>query len=301
VDQLTGAASQQLDVNDPDQRRKAVRATIQASTSLLSPGDHDRFAELAVFAEDETIPVTLITELWRATGPLDEMTTRALCARLADLALLTLIPGGDGGAVTMHDMIREFLRQELGDTRLTQLHGLLLDTVADGLPVAAPAEPGGGDPKVTAWWMLPGSARYRPDGADLGFGYPPATRPPHRPHNLCEGTGDRPRRRLARHRQRRLDDPNLRRCYREATRDPRRHHQRCHRTSHRSRRHLARHRELGQRVVDLLSRRRDSRSCPGVVVIPAVFAPGAVQGGFSDAGRDNQSRSRKSMMSWGGQ
>jgi len=160
VDQLTGAASQQLDVNDPDQRRKAVRATIQASTSLLSPGDHDRFAELAVFAEDETIPVTLITELWRATGPLDEMTTRALCARLADLALLTLIPGGDGGAVTMHDVIREFLRQELGDTRLTQLHGVLLDTVADGLPVAAPAEPGGGDPKVTAWWMLPGSARY---------------------------------------------------------------------------------------------------------------------------------------------
>ena len=66
VDQLTGAASQQLDVNDPDQRKKAVRATIQASTSLLSPGDHDRFAELAVFAEDETIPVTLII---RCGGP----------------------------------------------------------------------------------------------------------------------------------------------------------------------------------------------------------------------------------------
>src|SRR5439155_11690241 len=52
VDRLTGAAEQRLDVSDPDQRNKAVRATIQASTSLLSTADYDRFAELAVFAED---------------------------------------------------------------------------------------------------------------------------------------------------------------------------------------------------------------------------------------------------------
>ena len=55
VDELTGAAAQQLDVGDPDQRQKAVRATIQASTSLLDPAEFDRFAELAVFAEDETV------------------------------------------------------------------------------------------------------------------------------------------------------------------------------------------------------------------------------------------------------
>ena len=42
VDQLTGAAGQLLDVNDPDQRNKAVRATIQASTGLLGPGELDR-------------------------------------------------------------------------------------------------------------------------------------------------------------------------------------------------------------------------------------------------------------------
>jgi hypothetical protein len=160
VDQLTGTASQQLDVNDPDQRNKAVRATIQASTSLLSAGDHARFAELAVFAEAETIPVTLIMDIWRATGGLDEITTRALCTRLADLALLTLIPS-DGGAVTMHDVIREFQHQELGDTRLIRLNGILLDTAAHGLPAAAAAEPGGGrGGEVTAWWMLPRSARY---------------------------------------------------------------------------------------------------------------------------------------------
>ena len=158
VDQLTGAAGQQLDVSDPDQRQRAVRATIQASTSLLSAAEHDRFAELAVFAEDETIPVTLITALWQATGGLDRMATGALCARLADLALLTLVPGGDGGAVTVHDVIRDFLREELGSTRLAQLHQVLLDAAAEGLPTAAAAAPGGG--MVTAWWELPETARY---------------------------------------------------------------------------------------------------------------------------------------------
>jgi len=73
VDQLTGAASQQLDVSDPDQRRMAVRATIQASIGLLEPGQYDRFAELAVFAEDETIPVWLAW--WRddPPGQLDDL------------------------------------------------------------------------------------------------------------------------------------------------------------------------------------------------------------------------------------
>ena len=158
VDQLTGAASQQLDVSDPDQRQRAVRATIQASTSLLSAADHERLAELAVFAEDETIPVTLIATLWQATGGLDQMATRALCARLANLALLTVVPSEDDGAITMHDVIRDFLREELGSTRLAQLHQVLVDAAAVGLPAAAAAAVGGGT--VTAWWELPEAARY---------------------------------------------------------------------------------------------------------------------------------------------
>jgi hypothetical protein len=87
VDQMTGAAAQRLDISDPDQRNKAVRAMIEASTGLLSPIERDRFAELGVFAEDEAIPVTLMKALWQATGGLDQMATGALCARLADLTI----------------------------------------------------------------------------------------------------------------------------------------------------------------------------------------------------------------------
>ena len=100
LDALTGASEQQLDVSDPGQRNKTVRATIQASTTRLSPDKRERFAELAVFAEDETIPVTLAASLWQATGGLDQTASRALCARLEDLALVTLTPGR-GGAVTI--------------------------------------------------------------------------------------------------------------------------------------------------------------------------------------------------------
>ncbi len=78
VDELAGVAGNQLDVSDPYQRNKAVRATIQASTSPLSEAEHDRFAELAVFAEYETIPVTLITALWKAFGGLDRTATGAV-------------------------------------------------------------------------------------------------------------------------------------------------------------------------------------------------------------------------------
>jgi hypothetical protein len=75
----TGLAGRPLDVAVPGQRSRAVRATIEASTGLLTPADRSRLPELAVFAEDEDIPVPLIAQLWQATGRLDEMAARG-CA-----------------------------------------------------------------------------------------------------------------------------------------------------------------------------------------------------------------------------
>ena len=157
VDELTGAAGRRLDVSDPDQRNQAVRATIEASTSLLTPGERARLAELAVFAEDETIPLPLISSLWGATSGAGALAARALVARLADLALLTLVPSASG-AVTMHDVIGDYLRDQIGTERLAQLHAILLDTVAGGLPRAHTGAAGEGE--VTAWWELPPQARY---------------------------------------------------------------------------------------------------------------------------------------------
>jgi WD40 repeat protein len=159
IDEMTETAGKPLDVADPEQRAQAVRATIEASTGLLTDDDGERLAELAVFAEDETIPVSLITTLWQATGKLEPVAARALCTRMANLALLAPADA-PSGTVIMHDVIRDYLRKRLGTDRLAQLNQLLLDTTAKNLPtVAAVAGPG----TMTAWWELPGDAWYLRD------------------------------------------------------------------------------------------------------------------------------------------
>jgi NB-ARC domain/WD domain, G-beta repeat len=154
VDEVTGTAGRRLDVADQDQRNEAVRATIQASAGLLSRAEQNLLAALAVFAGDGAIPVGLIALLWQAISGLDHLAAGALVTRLGDLAMLTPAPGG---TVTMHDVVRDYFRGRLGAARLAQLHAILLDAVADGLPCVLAA---GGGAGVSAWWELPEHARY---------------------------------------------------------------------------------------------------------------------------------------------
>ncbi len=85
------------------------------------------------------------------------------CARLADLALLTLIRTDDGGAIVLHDVIREYLREELGPARLAQANRALIATAAADLPSAAAIDASRGQGTVTAWWQLPEQAPYMRD------------------------------------------------------------------------------------------------------------------------------------------
>ena len=160
VDDLLRDDSKDLDVGQPGQRAQAVRATIEASTSLLGPQDAKRFAELSVFAEDEVIPFALAARLWQATAGLEQLEATRVCGRLADLGLVT-VQHADGGAggVALHDVVRDFLRGELGNQRLTQLHGVLLDAAASDLP-ASEALMTGGMPVRRAWWGLGQGDRY---------------------------------------------------------------------------------------------------------------------------------------------
>jgi hypothetical protein len=60
------------DPADPAQRRRLVRATLQAATGLLTADESQRLAELGIFAENEPVPVRVAARLWQATGELDE-------------------------------------------------------------------------------------------------------------------------------------------------------------------------------------------------------------------------------------
>ncbi|WP_331735526.1 NB-ARC domain-containing protein (plasmid) [Streptomyces sp. NBC_01166] len=145
----TGAS---IGMDRPEERRRAIRATVEAATDLLREGGMERFAELAIFAEDETVPVRLIARLWRATGGLSERASRDLCAQLAHLSLLTLT-SDNGGRISLHDVIRDYLLGTHDPTRLAALHGHLVDVSADDLPDAAPPSPHTPAP-YSAWWEL---------------------------------------------------------------------------------------------------------------------------------------------------
>ncbi|GAA2801938.1 NB-ARC domain-containing protein [Streptomyces showdoensis] len=124
------------DLDDPVRRARAVRATVEAARTLLPPGGARRLAELAVFAEDESIPVPLVARLWAATGGLTEAGARSLCAEFDRLSLVSLTPD-HGGRLTLHDVLRDYLHKELGDPAATALHGTLADTMG-----ATPWNPG---------------------------------------------------------------------------------------------------------------------------------------------------------------
>ncbi|MET9951730.1 NB-ARC domain-containing protein [Streptomyces sp. NPDC006339] len=123
-----------LDLDDPVRRARAVRATVEAARTLLPPGGGRRLAELAVFAEDESVPVPLIARLWEATGGLTEQATRSLCGELDRLSLVSLT-AEHGGRITMHDVLRDYLLKEWDEADVTALHGTLVDAMG------APWEP----------------------------------------------------------------------------------------------------------------------------------------------------------------
>ncbi|MET9880401.1 NB-ARC domain-containing protein [Actinacidiphila glaucinigra] len=137
-------------LDDPRERSQAVRATIEAATLLLPPGGADRFAELAIFAEDETIPVPLVALMWQATGGLTETQTRNLCGKLERLSLITLAPD-HGGRISLHDVIRDYLRADLGTATLTDRHAQFINAVATTVPPAGPLTATGPAPGH-AWW-----------------------------------------------------------------------------------------------------------------------------------------------------
>ncbi|WP_327330358.1 MULTISPECIES: NB-ARC domain-containing protein [unclassified Streptomyces] len=123
----------QLDLDDPARRSRAVRATIEAGITLLPEGGARRLAELSVFVENESIPVPLVIQLWRATAGLAELPARELCTLLDRLSLVTLSPAS-GGRITLHDVLRDYLRSGLDEADLRSLHAVLMDaTLPDDL------------------------------------------------------------------------------------------------------------------------------------------------------------------------
>lgn len=111
--------------DDPDsgERSDAVGRTIEASLDLLNATERQRCTELAVFAEDALIPMTVAAALWQ----LDDLDAEDLARRLDDLALVEF--DLRHGTLQLHDVLRGFLATQLVDA--AAVHARLLDAWGD--------------------------------------------------------------------------------------------------------------------------------------------------------------------------
>ena len=60
----------------------------------------------------------------------------------------------------MHDVVRDFLRADLGPQRLAALNGLMLDAVASSLAATSALDTAAASPPRVAWWALRRDDRY---------------------------------------------------------------------------------------------------------------------------------------------
>ena len=112
-----------LDIRYPSSRAQAVTATMKVSLDQLEPEERRRYLELAVFPEDAAIPRMLLRFLWtsgdRLPSPEDVAST------ISKANHLRLIVGrweGAGPTFTLHDVVRNYLRSEIGADGLIELN-----------------------------------------------------------------------------------------------------------------------------------------------------------------------------------
>ena len=101
-------------------RNEAVVTTVAASLALFGETDRVRAAELAVFSEPRSVPLSAVAALWG----LDGFDTEDLVQRLDDASLVEF--DLKTGSIRMHDVLRSHLYAQLGNP--AALHSRLVRT-----------------------------------------------------------------------------------------------------------------------------------------------------------------------------
>ena len=121
-----------FDREDEEARNLAVRRTVEASLQRLSPEDRQRYAHLAVFPEDERIPLEVLQLLWAA----GEQETGRVCRRFAEMSLLYRFDPANRW-IQLHDVMRAYLlREHRAETKSFQ--GSLVDSYLESGKIKEP-------------------------------------------------------------------------------------------------------------------------------------------------------------------
>ncbi len=110
---LTKRGLAAFDPKDEVQRNRAIRACVEASLEDLDANELARLCELAIFPEDETIPLDIVAALWTEAGGIDDDDTDQLIERFDKLSLLQGLDRR-ACALWLHDNMIWYLRDRLG-------------------------------------------------------------------------------------------------------------------------------------------------------------------------------------------
>ncbi len=118
-------------------QHESIWRAMQASVDMLKPEEQQRFAELAVFDTDITVPEAAVATLWAHTGRLDELDTDELLINLFERSLIQLDTKPDGAGktlrrISLHDLLHDYAVRIAGEVRA--LHQKLIDAYCAKCP-----------------------------------------------------------------------------------------------------------------------------------------------------------------------
>lgn len=110
-----------FDREDEEARNLAVRRTVEASLRRLSAEYRQSYSQLAIFPEDEHVPLTVLRLLWNER----DTEVHQRCRRFAEMSLLYRFDPV-ARSIQLHDVMRAYMQSEHCD-ELPTFHGSLID------------------------------------------------------------------------------------------------------------------------------------------------------------------------------
>ncbi len=148
---LRNADLEKLRREFPDYPYENLLVALEVSVEALPDHERERYLDLAVFPEDEPIPLAALEAYWQPLG-LDEDDVADLAAALVDRSLAQW---EDRGALRLHDLQHDYVRVRCGDK--VALHRRFLTAYARARLVPSGD---GRDEGIFPWHTLPADDPY---------------------------------------------------------------------------------------------------------------------------------------------
>jgi WD40 repeat protein len=115
-----------FDDTSPEERTRAVSATLDVSIRQLHPEERQRmYKELAIFPEDALIPLTTLGKYWG----MSKIATLQFCQLL--YRKTALLHSFEGMAIRIHDVFRDYLIRQWTPDQFRDLHQRLITNYED--------------------------------------------------------------------------------------------------------------------------------------------------------------------------